>query len=172
MISRFYYSIIILMLCLVCYTNNVRSEIISGTVVLDKYWGWDFSAQSDSCNELCCSLDIMISIIVDPPLGLSVGASCPPAMITMVPDSTFEELKFAPEDTTQYTWILPAEIGTCYVVRTMELHYAKFKFIQLPYDTPIFEYVYQPDGSRILYDTSSTSPSSWGAIKCLFHRRE
>ena len=92
----------------------------------------------------------------------------PPALVAEISDCTFEELKYAPEDTTIYAIDAPALVGRVYVSRTMEGHYAKFRFLYLTYDEAVIEYVYQPDGSRVLYDASAVEEYSWGKIKELY----
>ena len=146
-------------------TNGVYAgSIISGTGVLDEFWGWDFSEQSCTSD----NRDMIVGFIVDPPLGLSVGPTYPPSLIAMLPDSSFEDLKYAPADSSLYKIVQPAYLNVTYVARTLENHYAKFKFISLPYDIPIIEYVYQPDGSRKLFEETGTTKSSWGSIKQIY----
>ena len=106
------------------------TAVIYGTGEMDP-WGWDFSLQ-EPAGILSGNPDILIAIVNDPGLGLIVSASMPPAIIIAVPDSTFEELKFAPADTTQYSWYAHAVENRTYVIRTLERTYAKFRLFNLP----------------------------------------
>ena len=154
--------LLVLWLLLIVLTSNAYSGIIWGTGVMTNAF-WDFSEQMSVLGEG----DIDLAIVVDPPLGWRVGATRYPALIAEI-DSTFEELKFAPEDTTVYDIDAPASLGRTYVVRTLERHYAKFKFIELSYQGAVIEYVYQPDGSRKLFGEIGVERYSWGAIKSIF----
>ena len=157
--------LLLLWFLLIVLTPNAHSGIIWGTGVLI-HGSWDFSEEVSI--EIEGEWDIIIGIVVDPPLGWMVGAWYP-ALITEV-DSTFEELQFAPEDTTLYNFDAPASLGRTYVVRTRERHYAKFRFIELNYQRTVIEYVYQPDGLRKLFGEINVERYSWGAIKSIFRR--
>lgn len=156
-------------LLLTLYCNlSVSSSVYSGVICkIDTLYlgGYDFSESTTVHQD---DSDIFMAIVVDPPLGLVVGAYRYPAEIAYLPDSTFEDLRYAPEDTTVYNFYQHAYLGKTYVVRTMEMHYAKFRFLQLPYAVTIIEYVYQPDGSRKLFDRIAVESYTWGGIKKLF----
>jgi hypothetical protein len=151
--------------CVLVIATGAGADVLSGQGVMTPCWGWDFSAQKSLC--VLEFPDIFLAFVVDPPLGLRVSVT-DPASIALIPDSTFEELKFAPEDSSSYTWDLPALYDMTYVARTKEGHYAKFRFLQLPYLERIIEYVYQPDGSRRFFNAVGVEESTWGTIKALF----
>jgi hypothetical protein len=144
---------------------EVHSDVISGTGVLT--WGeWDFS-ESEACEDMFCG-DISVVDVFYPPLGLMVCAPYAPGLIICLPDSSFEDLEYAPEDTLAYSYDAPAYPNVTYVVRTLEGHYAKFRFTVLTYQSMIIEYVYQPNGSRELFNRTATKRQTWSAIKGLF----
>ncbi len=121
--------------------------------------GWDFS---DSAAVDLYEGDLSIVYVVDPPIGYWMSATNG-AAVTMVSDSTLEELTTAPQDPSLYDIFLPALLMETYVIRTVEGYYAKFRiFLYLP--APTFEYYYQPNGSRVL----PVEQSSWGQIKALY----
>ena len=144
---------------------GANADVISGQGVMTPCWGWDFSAQTSLC--VLDMPDIFVAFIDDPPLGLVVTVTNP-ARVVALPDSSFEDLRYAPEDSSAYGYDIPAYVYTTYVARTKEGHYAKFRFLQLPYDLVIIEYVYQPDGSRRLFNLIGVEGCTWGAIKALF----
>jgi len=146
--------LLVLWLLLIVLTSNAYSGIIWGTGVMTNAF-WDFSEQTSVLGEG----DIDLAIVVDPPLGWMVGATRYPALIAEI-DSTFEELQFAPEDTTSYDFDASASLDRTYVVRTRERHYAKFRFLELNYQRSVIEYVYQPDGSRKLFGEISVETYS------------
>jgi hypothetical protein len=141
---------------------KVHSDIISGTGELT--WGeWDFS----ECAPVNCYCgDINVLEVFE--LGLTVFAGHWPGLIVILPDSSFEDLKYAPEDTSIYDYHAPVDPNVTYVVRTLERHYAKFRFTNLGYPPWLIEYVYQPDGSRKLFDEIATERQTWGGIKALY----
>jgi len=149
------------------FTNHfyaAEASVISGTGSMFK-GGWDFSLQMTVDANVS---DVFLASVFDPPLGLRVAAYMAPALVAEITDCTFEELKYAPEDSMIYDIDAPASVGRVYVSKTMEGHYAKFRFLILTYDEIIIEYLYQPDGSRVLYDTSEIKEYSWSRIKALF----
>ena len=144
---------------------KVHSDVISGTGVLT--WGeWDFS-ESEACDYIFCG-DITVIDVFDPPIGLVVSVPYVPGLIICLPDSSFQDLEYAPEDTLAYGFEVPAYPNVTYVVRTLEGHYAKFRFTVPTFQSIIIEYVYQPDGPRDLFDRIGTKGQSWGAIKALY----
>ena len=157
-------SLLVLWIPLLILTSNAYPGIIWGTGVLIHGF-WDFSEEESVLGYG----DIFIADIVDPPLGRRVCATYYPALIAVV-DSTFEELQFAPEDTTLYDINAPASLGRTYVVRTCESHYTKFRFLELSYQRSVIEYVYEPDGSRTLFGEIGVGIYSWGAIKSIFRK--
>ena len=110
--------------------------------------------------------DIFIAIVVDPPLGWVVATNF--ALIVALPDSTFDDIKYAPADSSMYSSWAYASEGMSYVVITRESKYAKFLLLELNYWTTTIKYLYQTDGSRVLYDTSSIKEDSWGMIKAIY----
>jgi len=154
-----------LCVCMLVAATGASADVMSGQGVMDPCWGWDFSAQKSLC--VLEFPDIFLSFVVEPPLGLMISVTNP-ARVAMMPDSSFEDLKYAPEDSSAYGYDLPALLNTTYVARTKEGHYAKFRLLQLPYYEPIIEYVYQPDGSRRFFNVIGVEGSTWGAIKALF----
>lgn len=144
---------------------KAHSDVISGTGVLT--WAqWDFS-ESEACEDMFCG-DIAVIDVFYPPLGLVVSAPYAPGLIICLPDSSFQDLKYAPEDTLAYSYEVSAYANVTYVVRTLEGHYAKFRFTVLTYQSMIIDYVYQPDGSRELFNRIATKRQTWGAIKALY----
>jgi hypothetical protein len=140
------------------------SDVISGTGILT--WGeWDFS---ESAPVNCYCGDIMVADVFDPPIGLIVEVPYRPGLIVCLPESSFQDLKYAPEDTLAYDFEAPAYPNVTYVVRTLEGHYAKFRFTTLTLQSAVIEYVYQPDGSRRLFDEIATQRQTWGIIKALY----
>lgn len=149
-----------------CLPAQANSEVISGIVNLI-HGGWDFSEQVSTTGPF--EGDIFIAIVVDPPLGWRVVASFfSTALIAVIPDSTYEELQFAPADTSAYSFDAPADVGLVYVIRTEEGHYAKMHLLQCDYAGTIMEYTYQPDGSRRLFNKIAVESISWGKIKALY----
>jgi hypothetical protein len=148
-----------------CFPARADSEVISGIVNLI-HGGWDFSEQVSTTGPF--EGDMFIAIVVDPPLGWRVATTIPPALITVIPDSTYENLQFAPADTSVYSFDAPAEVGYVYVIRTVERHYAKMRLIKCDYAGTIMEYTYQPDGSRKLFNEIAVESISWGRIKALY----
>ncbi len=151
--------------CVLVIATGASADVISGQGIMSPCWGWDFSAQKSLC--VLEFPDIFLAFVVEPDLGLRISVTNP-ARVAMIPDSTFEELRFAPEDSSSYTWDLPALYDMTYVARTKEGNYAKFRFLQLPYLEPVIEYVYQPDGSGRFFNEIGVEGSTWGAIKALF----
>ena len=87
----------------------------------------------------------------------------------MLPDSTFEDLMYAPEDSTLYDTEQPPLLGTTYVIKTGDGKYAKIVFTKVwPMNEAEMMYVYQPDGSRLLFNPTATEEFSWGRIKKIF----
>jgi len=153
------------LLFLCAFGQELHAGVITGSAILD-HGGWDFSEQISTTGPF--EGDMFVAIVVDPPLGWRIAAAMPPALIAEIQDSTFQELTFAPEDTSTYSFDAPASVGRVYVVRTAERHYAKFRFLECDYAGLEIEYVYQPDGTRKLYDEISVEDDTWGGIKALF----
>lgn len=137
------------------------ADVIVGTAILAG-GGWDFSIMQ-ACEPF--DGDIAIGIIID----LSETRICGMngAKLICLPDSLFEELKYAPEDTTQYEYHLPAILGAVYVIITRHNYYAKIRFPENDYPFLYMDYVYQPDGSTKLFKTTAVKLVSWGLIKKL-----
>jgi hypothetical protein len=143
---------------------KVHSDVVSGTAVMTSN-EWDFS---EAASVHCFCGDIMVCEIIEPPLGLMVVINYSPGLIVCLPDSSFQDLMYAPEDTLLYGFQAPAYPNLTYVVRTLEGHYAKFRFTVLTLHSLVIEYVYQPDGSRKFFDEIATERQTWGAIKALY----
>lgn len=160
-----------LWLLLIVLTSNAYSDVISGIGVLDK-GAWDFS-DTTSVHPLDESADITFARTAlteetTLPLTLYVCAN-PPAQIAVITYSTFEELQYAPPDTSSlYGYYACAFESWTYVIKTREGNYGKFRLLHLGGPYKIIEYVYQPDGSRKLFGDISVEKSSWGAIKSIF----
>ena len=162
----------IILLSIILLSISLYSQIFYGNKVYDAS-GWDFS-DTTSIDYLDPRADIVLSFVSmstvgELPLGFFVTA-LHGAKLAILPDSTFEDLKYAPPDSSSlYTyddiWFM---INRTYVVNTTEGHYAKFRFHHSENQPITIEYVYQPDGSRRLYDPIGTEGQSWGAIKKLF----
>ncbi len=136
------------------------SEILSDTVILAG--SWDFSEQcSKSYPERG---DVCIVIVVDPPPEQILVLCEAGAKVCHLPDSTFNDLKYAPEDTLAYDYYSPFVENSTYVIRTGDAKYAKIRFTQL-YPYPMMEYAYQTDGSRMLFSPVAVESVSWGTIK-------
>ncbi|MBP2680191.1 MAG: hypothetical protein H6Q78_54 [Candidatus Krumholzibacteriota bacterium] len=127
--------------------------------------GWDFSESTSVDPKFDSNTDLTLVYVVDPPIG-SRAWGLNGAVIVMV-DSSFVELTTAPEDTALYDWDWPAVLGETYVIRTTERHYAKFRILNLI--IPTIEYVYQPDGSRMLAEGVPVEATTWGRVKSLYH---
>jgi len=154
---------LLLLWCLIFISyTHANSTILYGTGILIQ-GGWDFSEEASVFAD---DADIFIAYVVDPPLGDVVATNY--ALITALPDSVFEDLKYAPADSTMYSFWAYAVVGLTYVVITRESHYAKFRILELNFSGCSIEYVYQPDGSRVLYDTSPVEEYTWGKIKALY----
>ena len=151
------------------YTSVAIGDVISGIGDMN-LGGWDFSTQTtvppmNGPNNNPDN-DISFVIVVDPPLGIMVFAENG-AMVTAILDSTFEELTEAPGDSSLYALILPASIGDTFVILTTEGFYAKLSPLRIE-PWPIIEYVYQPNGSRILVDPVAVEATTWGRVKAAF----
>ena len=142
-------------------SGSARSDVISGTVVMPD--GWNFTLME---NVMWYDAHVFVALVVDPlPERLLVLCNNY-SYITMLPDSTFEDLMYAPEDSTLYDTEQPAYEGVVYVIKTGDGNYAKFIITKLlpMYETEMM-YVYQPDGSRRLFNPTAVEEFSWGGIK-------
>lgn len=158
-----HFAIIICVLCALLCSRQASSGVESDTVVL--FGLWDFSEKcSKAYHE---GGDVGIVTVVDPPPDRIIVACDTGALVAHLPDSTFEDLKYAPDDTTLYNFYQPYFVNSTYVVKTGDGKYAKIQFQQV-IPAPIMEYVYQPDGTRKLFDPDSVGVqiTSWGTIKC------
>ena len=146
----------------------VSAEVISGVGVLSQ-GAWDFSESASVHPKLDPNADLTFVLIVDPPPERTAVWGLNGATLVMV-DSSFAELTTAPEDTSLYDWEWPLLMAATYVIRTTERHYAKFRILDLM--IPMIEYVYQPDGSRILTNGVPTGIAehitTWGRLKALY----
>jgi len=161
-INLFFQSLLLLWCLIIIFYTHVNSTILSGTGSLVK-GGWDFSEATTVHPD---DADIFIAYVVDPPLGDVVATNY--ALVLALPGSVFEDLQYAPADSSMYSFWAYAVVGLTYVVITRESNYAKFQILELNYWECLIEYVYQPDGSRVLYDTSPVEEYSWGKIKALY----
>ena len=89
----------------------------------------------------------------------------------LVADSLFESVTIAPENDELYQNNVDRYYNLCYIVKTSNGCYAKIKILYpKPFDTTnVVEYVYQPDGSRILVSPVPVENISWGRIKSINH---
>jgi hypothetical protein len=164
--------VLIVVGALVTLTGVPGAEILQGIGTFwlpDQMAGWDFSEQ---CAVDWYVSDLVIADIIDPPLGWTMTAFTG-GLITMITDTTFEELATAPEDTTIYTYELHVYVDVVYVIRTPEHHYAKFRVIGV--SLPTIEYAYQSDGSTNLKDVPTGIPdeiTTWGQVKALYVNEE
>ena len=145
--------------------SSAGADVIQGTGILS-VGSWDFSEQVSVDRFTNPNSDLSFAFVVDPPLGYRVACENG-AVAVLIQDSTFDEVTVAPEDTTLYSWDLPAQVGATYVIRTTERHYAKFTPLQLE-PVPIIRYAYQPDGSRALIDPVPIEETTWGRVKALY----
>lgn len=105
--------------------------------------------------------------------GVLVVAATNGSFVAAVPDSGFEELQYAPADSTQYYYNQVAVDGRIYVykitnITTREVTYAKVRFLRYSYPV-VLDYVYQPDGSRKLFNDVGIDHSTWSMIKALIY---
>jgi len=92
-----------------------------------------------------------------------------PAKITFSPqDSTYNELSTAPSDTTVYHNVAAVLSYGVYVVRTKELHYAKFWIRQIGGGGITIEYTYQDNGTKVLVEPVAGRPATWGRVKSMY----
>ena len=128
--------------------------------------GWNFTLME---NVMWYDCHVFVARVLDPPPERLLVICNNNSFITMLPDSTFEDLMYAPEDSTLYDTNLPALLGTTYVIKTGDGKYAKIVFMKLePIYTTEMMYVYQPDGSRRFFNPTATEEFSWGCIKQLY----
>lgn len=144
-------------------SSSVYSDVISGTTLINP--GWNFTLME---NVMWYDCHVFVALVVDPPperlLVICNNNSC----IAMLPDSTFEGLMYAPEDSSLYDTHQPALQETTYVIKTGDGKYAKIVFTKVwPMHEAEMMYVYQPDGSRKLFNDVGTETKSWGFIKLL-----
>ncbi|MDH4038654.1 MAG: hypothetical protein OEX18_15645 [Candidatus Krumholzibacteria bacterium] len=137
------------------------ADVIHGYAWFE-FGSWDFS---DSLLVGEYDGDLSIVYVVDPPLGYVYG--CWNGASARTVSGSFEDVLEAPADLSTYETHGLALLGPVYVLRTAEGHYVKYHMIQvLP--APLIEYVYQPDGSRILVDILPVQNTTWGAVKALY----
>ena len=144
-------------------TNPATSDVISGTAFMPD--GWNFTLME---NVMWYDAHVFVALVVGPPPERLLVLCNNYSYIAMLPDSTFEDLLYAPEDSTLYDTNQPALQGTTYVIKTGDGKYAKIVFTKVwPMHETEMMYVYQPDGSRKLFDDVGTETKSWGFIKLL-----
>jgi hypothetical protein len=84
------------------------------------------------------------------------------------PDSSYEALTTAPEDSNAYFVAVVPYPDEVYVVRTNKSRYAKIRGLDLrPGGEFTFEYSYQDDGTRILTGKVPIEQTTWGKVKSL-----
>jgi hypothetical protein len=145
-----------------------RADLAQGSVDL-LYGGFDFSTETQDplYNPY---KDISWCIIVDPPLGdrfcLWNGAG-----LLAVPDTTVENITYAPPDISSYEFDVAPTLGQSYVMKTGDGIFLKFSVRQfVPYVTLVIEYYVQKDGTNNLRDDIivPVRPATWGRIKALY----
>ena len=142
-------------------SSSVYSDVISGTAFMPH--GWNFTLME---NVMWYDAHVFVALVVDPPPERLLVLCNNYSYIAMLPDSTFEDLMYAPEDSTLYDTEQPAYEGIVYVIKTGDGKYAKIIFTTLlPMYATEMIYVYQPDGSRRLFNPTATEEFSWGRIK-------
>jgi len=144
-----------------CVSTPAFAGVIHGYAWFE-FGSWDFS---DSLLVGEHDGDLRIIYVVSPPIGYQY--TCENGAVARTVPGTFEDVAEAPEDLSTYEFYGPALLGPVYVLRTAEGHYVKYHMIQvLP--APLIEYVYQPDGSRVLVDVLPAQSTTWGAVKALY----
>ncbi|MBN2070934.1 MAG: hypothetical protein JW814_05705 [Candidatus Krumholzibacteriota bacterium] len=158
------YKLFLIGIIVICYPACLHAEIVAGTAELT-YGYWDFylmqSLPFPEAGQLFVTFigpDMVIAAYRD-------------AQVAAVPDSSFEELMYAPSDYELYYSYQLAVNGRTYVYRlihpdTGDITYAKVRFSD--FAIPVMDYAYQLDGSLKLYDEVPTENNSWGKIKILF----
>jgi len=139
--------------------NLLLADVISGTANLSAggLGGWDFSIMETVAVD---DGDIGVAHVGD--LGGYFVIGLNGALVAHLPDSTFEDLKYAPEDSTIYSMMQPAYVHSLYLMKTRDNKYVKLRF---PENYSSFDFIFQPDGSRKLFDYIGTEYKSWGIIK-------
>jgi len=138
---------------------------------------WDFS-DSSTCplfGRYCGDFSITFTMLqtAAEPTAIVMLAMPPHAGIALAsPDSSYEELTTAPEDSNAYfTAVVPYPFQV-YVVMTNEGHYAKLRGVDLgPGGDFTFEYSYQDNGTRVLVGGVPTEETTWGRVKSLYDSR-
>jgi hypothetical protein len=156
--------VVLCVIAIVGSSTPVRAGVVHGYAWFE-FGSWDFS---DSLLVGEHDGDLRIIYVVDPPIGYQY--TCENGALARTVSATFEEVVEAPADLSTYGVRGPALIGPVYVLRTAEGHYVKYHMIAVV-PAPLIEYVYQPNGSRILVDALSVRQSTWGAVKALFRNK-
>ena len=163
----------IVLVIIISLPSGLHAELLHGFGVMNN-WAWDFSDSTDAIypdSNLYTDIYMFITAKANEqdsssPAPFFVASNYEQgAWITMVPDTSFEDLCEAPENLDDYTSFVHAEPRITYVVRTVEGQYVKFHFSDMSGPSPVIEYYYQTDGTRILRETIGTEHSTWGRIK-------
>lgn len=138
--------------------------------------GWDFSAYSYSEEDWDLGLAITKTdggVVSIPAWQIFwVDSQYPGKVAVMPPDSTYETLKEAPADDSGLYGVGRMFVpGRTWVCKTLEGHYAKFKFVNDLQQNSLIEYTYQDDGSRYFYDQTPVESTTWGEIKAFYSSR-
>jgi hypothetical protein len=143
------------------------ARLAHGTVDLE---GCHFVFGEQKCypgNLVDDPVDIALIIIVEPPLGPMLSAWHDGGILA-VPDSTVENITWAPSDMKAYGIGAPPVYNRAYVFKTGDGFYAKFAFRSEYSGQAIIEYWVQIDHTNILVDPTPTQASTWGRVKSLY----
>ena len=168
----------VFLVAFVTLCSPAAAELIHGTIDLSSCRpGFDFGQQS--CATWLCAEDFVI-LRTHPPVpfpfslvtclcgdGFGICFCDAPSVVAMIPDTTLEQVEWAPEDSTLYAcqqWVFG---NTVYVIHTVDGLYTKFVFRDFPTNGYKIEYVVQTDGSRRLGGVP-VAHSTWGWIKALY----
>lgn len=148
--------------------RTTHADLSHGTVNL-LGGGFDFTTETQS-TEYDEYRDIAWCIVVDPPLGdlfcLWNGAG-----LLAVPDTTVEDISYAPPDIASYEFELAPVLGQAYVMLTGDGVYLKFAVREFePYVGLVLEYYVQKDGTNNLRDDIivPVRTTTWGGVKALY----
>ena len=156
------YTLFILVVLLPVFS---RAGVIRGDGCLGGMYAWDFS---DSVAVEWGSDDLLLFRGFDGS-GQHIEVAIAPHGLAIIPDSSYKDLSYAPEDLSRYETEQELRNLTAYVVRTAEGNYAKFQILLDDCGGHFhIEYSYQPNGSRCLVDGIAIQDRTWGIIKALY----
>lgn len=144
------------------------AKLTHGSV--DLIGGCQFVFSDQTCyhgNPVDDPCDLEFIVIVDPPLGFMLSAWHDGGVLA-VPDSTVENITWAPTDMKAYSIGAPPVYNRAYVFKTGDGFYAKFAFRSEITGQAIIEYWVQMDHTNVLVDPTPTQASTWGYVKSLY----